>query len=262
MEWHLQLVEHLAWIWNFEGQLKSVRVFKSEEPLLRMWWLLQVHSTKCDEGYARQDQVGSPDYTCIAWSSSQYHQWQKAPCSNLHKQPNMVQACLHNSVEGKQSAWFSTKEPQWLQLQSQSSYHHGQTHPAVCSLYLRPISPEGHPATWTGSTQGCQIHIQELLWQNTTARLRLGKTTREKESKQACHAAQDQQGVCWHQQTATPGAPKAHSNFPKKGADHPALRNFFFPKNLREWNQLPHWHTRAPLGQCHPPFAYHTVELV
>lgn len=137
----------------------------------------------CDEGHAKQDQVGSPDYTCIAWSSSQYHQWQEVPCSNLHKQPNMVQACLHNSTEGKQRAWFSTKEPQWLQLQSQSSYlhHHGQTHPAVCSLYLRPISPEGHPATWTGSTQGCQIHIQELLWQNTTARLRLGK----REGKQA-----------------------------------------------------------------------------
>ena len=31
--------------------------------------------------------------------------------------------------------------------------------------------------------------------------------------------------------------------FFQETADHPALRNSFFPQTSREWNQLPQWHT-------------------
>ena len=110
------------------------------------------------------------------------------------------------------------------------------------------LSPERYPATWTGPTLGCQIYIQGLQWHNTwlrrirnhATRPSLGKFRREKESKQVCDAGHDQQQACTHRQTRIPAA-----RWPT------ALRIFFFPGTLGEWNQLLQWHNRAP-----PPEAF------
>lgn len=141
----MQYASNMSQLWYAMPHHRLVHVVVLR-PFVHVVDGIRPHQIHC---HAEQDQEGSPDHIYPARSSSQPTTDDSKCLGDTDKQPNMIEDCLRNSWKRKQSAWFSTKEPQWLQLQSQSSYLRpwGQTHPAVCSLCLGPVSPEGHPAT-------------------------------------------------------------------------------------------------------------------
>ena len=93
------------------------------------------------------------------------------------------------------------------------------------------------------------IGLPKYLCGNHAARPWLGKTRKEKESKQAYHAEQSQQWACGHQQTTIlvakwPKNPRPAAILPRKRRPS-SSQTFLLPKNLQEWNQLPQCHTRT-----------------